>query len=235
MTSADALAAVLAATGPVLLDFDGPLTPLMPKPRNRAVADAVRDVLRTTSRHELPPAISATTDHLVILRHAYAEYPGEVAHAVEDAVNREEVTAALVAQPTAGAVDLLRAFRQTQRPMVVVSNNGADAITAFLTVHRLDGFILAVIGRPAGHPDLMKPHPHSVRVALAILEASADRCVMIGDSTSDVQASHAAKVRIIGFAKNPERGLALAAAGADALVDNMSTLAATVVRARLLD
>jgi len=50
-------------------------------------------------------------------------------------------------------------------------------------------------------------------------------CVLIGDSVTDIEVSRRAGVRSIGYAKTPERGIELAAAGADAIVSEMAALA----------
>jgi phosphoglycolate phosphatase len=48
--------------------------------------------------------------------------------------------------------------------------------------------------------------------------------VLIGDSVTDVEVSHATGIRAIGYAKSAARGSELIAAEADALTERMSDL-----------
>jgi beta-phosphoglucomutase-like phosphatase (HAD superfamily) len=228
--STDKLDAVLGNTGPVLLDFDGPVTILLPSGPNAEVAEAARQPLRAAGA-ELPEPVASTSDHLAVLRFASC-FPPEVELAVEEACRAGEFRAALASDPTPGSVDFLGACIAARRPVVVASNNAAEPVAAYLNRHGLGDQVLGVVGRRAGRPDLMKPHPSILLDALRMLDVDhAGSCVMIGDTVSDVQASQAAGVRIVGYAKTPDRGRALAEAGADAVVDSMTTLAAAVRRA----
>jgi hypothetical protein len=47
----DRLATVLADTTAVLLDFDGPITPLLPSGPNRRLADATRETAPPSRHH----------------------------------------------------------------------------------------------------------------------------------------------------------------------------------------
>jgi phosphoglycolate phosphatase len=64
-------AEVLTSTGPVLLDFDGPVTPLMPAPVNWQIAEAMRDII-WAAEAALPESIAISADPLVVLRLAYS-------------------------------------------------------------------------------------------------------------------------------------------------------------------
>lgn len=228
--SADKLDDVLGSTGPVLLDFDGPVTILLPPGPNAEVAEAARQPLRAAGA-ELPEPVASTSDHLAVLRFASA-FPTDVELAVEEACRAGELRAALTSEPTPGSADFFGACIAARRAVVVASNNAAEPIAAYLDRHGLADQVLGVIGRRAGRPDLMKPHPSILLDALRLLDLDhAGSCVMIGDTVSDVQASRAAGVRIVGFAKTPDRGRALVEAGAEAVVDSMTTLAAAVRRA----
>lgn len=225
MTENRPLAAVLGATGPVLLDFDGPVTALLPAGPNAALAQAARQVLYDKGIR-VPTAVEATTDHLAVLRFAGStRVPSAVLDAVESACIGGEVEAARLSALTPGARDALNAFHEAHRPVVIVSNNAPEAIATFLTRHGLDTQISGAVGRVPAHPELMKPHPHLVRRALEILAVDARQCVLVGDSVTDIEVGLGAKVRTIGYAKTPERGEHLADAGADAIVATMSELA----------
>lgn len=217
-------AEVLAAASVVLLDFDGPITPLMPPPANAQAADAARAALLGAGV-ALGQQIEATTDHLAVLRWTGTHAPSALP-TVEHACDAAEVRAALVSVPTPGAHDFLTACNSTRRPVVIVSNNTAAAINAYLDQWDLTPLVHAVIGRPAGQPDLMKPHPHAITTALRIVATAPTDAVLIGDSVSDVQVAHTTGVRSIGYAKTPARGHELARAGVDTLVEHISDLTA---------
>ena len=221
--SHEQLRALLAETGPILLDFDGPVTRLLPAGTNAELADAAREPL-TDAGYELPAELVDTTDHIAVLRFS-AGVDTKTRQDVEEICRELEVKAAQHSEPTPGADAFLQACRRLGRPVVIVSNNDAVAIDAYLTLHDLRGLVADVVGRPRGHPELMKSHPEILRQALAILRAKPQDALMIGDTVSDVEASHAAGVRIIGYAKTPSRGESLSSAGANAIVTTMLSLA----------
>jgi beta-phosphoglucomutase-like phosphatase (HAD superfamily) len=172
MADAEALRAVLAATGPILLDFDGPVTPLLPAGPNAHLAHATREQLRR-SGVTIPTAVATTTDHLAVLRLATNEADA-IREAVELVAIAGEVEAAKTSTPTAGAHDTLRGCREAGRAVVIVSNNAAQAVETYLDRHHLNGLVSAVLGRPYGRPDLMKPHPELVDRAVRILAADVE-------------------------------------------------------------
>jgi hypothetical protein len=95
-------AEVLTSTGPVLLDFDGPVTPLMPAPVNWQIAEAMRDII-WAAEAALPESIAISADPLVVLRLAYSRLPEPLGAAVEEVCVDGELEAARRSQPTAGA------------------------------------------------------------------------------------------------------------------------------------
>ena len=85
--------------------------------------------------------------------------------------------------------------------------------------------VSGVVGRRIEQPELMKPATEPVDRALGMVGQQPPDCVLIGDSVTDIEVSRRAGVRSIGYAKTPERGIELAAAGADAIVSEMAALA----------
>lgn len=213
---------LLAAADAVLLDFDGPVTPLMPSPANVEAANAARAAL---DQHGVatPASIATTPDHLAVVRWAGEHAPSALA-GVEAACLSAELDAAWTCVPTSGAHELLVQLHQDGKPVVIVSNNAADAIRAYLDRHRLAGLVLDVIGRPSGRPDLMKPDTYPVTEALRLLGVEPTSAVLVGDSVSDIEVARAAHVRAIGYAKTARRGDELARAGADAIAETMAAL-----------
>lgn len=233
MTGTDQLLAALAGTGPILLDFDGPMTLLLPPPANADLAVAARKSL-TDAGVVLPPEITHTTDHLAVLRFA-GRQPLHIARAVELVCIAAEIHAARTSRPSHGAHDAIRAFSESGRPIVVVTNNATAAVDAHLERHNLTSLISATVGRPFGQPGLMKPHPRLVDTALALLDTTGSECVLIGDSVTDVQAARHAGARCVGYAKSPARGAELLTAGADAIVDDMQALIPAIHQVALLN
>ncbi|WP_141722444.1 HAD family hydrolase, partial [Micromonospora haikouensis] len=72
---------------------------------------------------------------------------------------------------------------------------------------------------------LMKPNPAPIHRAALAVDASSTRCVLVGDSTSDIEGGRAAEVRTIGFANKPGKRTLLLRAGADAITDGTDGMA----------
>lgn len=212
---------LLLSARAVLLDFDGPVTPLMPAPLNMQTADVARAAL---ARHGIDPReAGATSDHLAIIRWAGAHAPAALSD-VEAACTTAEVEAARTSQPTPGAHDLMAALNAADVPVVIVTNNAASAARTYLERWSLTTYVRGVVGRPEHEPALMKPNPHTVKIALQIVQATPADAVLIGDSVSDVEVAHAAGLRALGYAKNPRRGRELVTAGADALTETIDAI-----------
>ncbi|WP_152185545.1 HAD family hydrolase [Segeticoccus rhizosphaerae] len=210
----------------VLLDFDGPVTPLMPPPANSRAADAAREAVPAAAE-AMPSDIASTTDHLTVLRWAGTQSPA-VLEAVEKACIEAEISAARTSKPTPGALNFLRACAEAEKPVVIVSNNSPEAVHVYLTRHDANRLVRGVVGRAPHHPELMKPHPSFVLAALDLIQVEPRDAVLIGDSVTDVEVGHASGVDIIGYAKTPPRGRELATAGAEATTEAMALLSPTI-------
>lgn len=206
----DTAAGLVDQARAVLLDFDGPVTRLMPPPANAQAADAARAPL---AERELPPEVATTTDHLAVLRWVGAHDPNQLA-AVEQACMNAEVAAARVSEPTLGSLEFLAWCKQADKPVVIVSNNAGDAVATFLRRFDVTGLVRGIVGRHPGRPELLKPHPSLVLAALDLAQVTAVDAVLVGDSVTDVEAAHATQLKAIGFAKSRARGQELEDAGA---------------------
>jgi phosphoglycolate phosphatase len=220
------VAELVSSTGPILLDFDGPVTRLLPPPANAEIAQLVRQPLLDAGI-VLPASITQTTDHIAILRFA-GTVGGEPQARVEGLSVAAEVGAARRSDPTPGVVETLQAARQAHRPVALVSNNHRDALETFLTSHALLDYVHSVFGRVDGAPELMKPDPHVLKVATRVMHVNPDDCLLIGDSVSDVEAGRAAGIKVLGFAKSAQRAVELQAAGAQGIVTDMRSVAAAL-------
>lgn len=217
---------VLGGAGGVLLDFDGPVTPLMPAPVNSQAADLARDAVIAPAR--LTDEMRQTTDHLAVLRFAATLGPNSLER-VEEACIRAEVAAAETSQPTPGGHEFIRAVRQTDRPLAIVSNNAAEAVHAYLRRFGLATDVYLVVGREPLHPDRMKPRPHLLLRAAERMSIDPSQCVLVGDALTDVAAARTAGMPCIGYAKSADRVDPLRRAGAVAVVRSMTDLAAVAL------
>ncbi|GIG64013.1 HAD family hydrolase [Phytomonospora endophytica] len=218
-----ALTSLFAGSGPILLDFDGPVCAVFA--RRPAPGVAARLVAGLAAAGKTVPApVVSTGDPLAVLRWAGTLGEPRVTETVDDALTAEERAAVAVAEPTPGAAGFIAAAWEAGRRVAVVSNNGRPAIDEYLDAHGLAGAIAVVVGRARGLPGEMKPDPRPLRRALAALDAEPERAFMIGDSVADVAAARAAGVPVVGYARRPEKARRLSGAGADAVVADLAVL-----------
>lgn len=135
----------------------------------------------------LPTELLTETDPLAVLRSTTTVDRPAVVHLVDQALRREEITAARTAQPTPYGRDVIVSAHQTSRKVAVVSNNSAESVRVYLEIHQLTSYVHPVIGRSEATPERMKPDP--VLAALHELGAKPAECVLVGDSVSDVEAA----------------------------------------------
>jgi phosphoglycolate phosphatase len=76
---------------------------------------------------------------------------------------------------------------------------------------------------------LLKPSPHLVSRALDALGANADEAVLVGDSTSDIDAARHAGVRTIGYANKPGKVDHLTNSGAQLVIDDLDALVSVLL------
>jgi phosphoglycolate phosphatase len=208
-------AEIIASAGALLLDFDGPITALMPAPLNAEAADRARAALQ---QFPLPDGIRTTTDHLAVLRYVAEYLPAELDR-VEEVCADAEVDCARRSQPSPEIRGMLDYAHRQAVPLAIVSNNSQSAVGEFLQRFRWTAPIDVLACRTAATVLKLKPDPYLVRTAVEQLGVDAGRCVFIGDSATDVEAGLAAGVRVIGLAKTPQRGQELLAAGVVALIE----------------
>lgn len=216
---------VLAGKSVLLLDFDGPVCSIFAGLPAPVVAERLRDVAR---RHGVPAdLIPDDNDPLAVIRTLSATVP-DIAAPLENTLEAAELEAVRTARPTPGAVEVLHAARDAGWQVAVVSNNGAEAIRAYLRQHNLSDLVAIVAGRPPGAPELMKPSPHLIETAMATLGVAADFCVLIGDSVTDVQAAQEARVPCVGYANKAHKSTTLARARAATLATDMLPVALVI-------
>lgn len=171
-----------------------------------------------------------TSDPLRLLQWTGTHQPALIAD-VEKRLLVAERNAAKTAAPTVHADTVLKNASESGLGIAVVSNNSTLAVRTYLEMHGLAAHVSAVCGRVPGHPELMKPNPHLVVRASELLGARAGRCVLVGDSATDMEAAGAAGARRVGYAKAPDQVAVLEMAGAEVVIEDMAILAHAITNA----
>ncbi len=219
------VAEVLAGTGPLLFDFDGPICSVFAAYPAPQVASELRRTL-AGGGVAVPRRIAEETDPLEVLRWTATLGVERLTYEAEAALCMAELAAVANAEPTPFARDaIVTAHEADRRRLVaVVSNNSEEAIGAYLATHQLTEHIDQVIGRDPANPSRMKPHPEPVVRALRLFDATPATAVMIGDSVSDILSAQAAATRSIGYASKPTKVDGFSESGADAIVHSMAEI-----------
>ncbi len=215
-------ATVLQGAGLLLVDFDGPICSVFAGRPARDVANTLR-AFAHEQHVSLPPEVEQSTDPLDVIRHVGLSREGAVVRCCDEFLTSLEIDAVATATPTPGGHDLITAAHVRGIPVVIVSNNSAQAICSYLTAHHLTHAVTRVEGRPPGRPALMKPHPWLLNQAT--LDRPAMSQVFIGDSVTDLLAGQAAGVTVIALANKPGKAERFHALGAQHVVTDMRRLA----------
>lgn len=211
------LDALLQRSRAILFDFDGPICSVFAGQPAPTVACELREQLAEWGA-DVPPH----DDPLEVLK-STERYGEKVTRSADDFLTAAETSAVRSAAPTPGGAESIRACAAAGLRTAVVSNNSAVAIVEYLGIHGLADAVDAVVGREYGKPDLMKPHPKPIWEALKKLHIGPDVALLVGDSTTDVDAARAASIMCVGYANKPGKSDSLAAA--DAMLDDMIELA----------
>ncbi|WBC12964.1 HAD family phosphatase [Micromonospora sp. WMMA1998] len=225
--SAD-LGRLLGEVGAVLLDFDGPVCSIFAGYPAPQVAAELVDVLRRCGV-DVPPDLASEPDPLEVLRRTGATGDQGVTRAVEAALCAAERRAVETAEPTPYGREAVVAARQAGLPVAMVSNNSAGAVDAYLSARRLAAHVSLVVGRAYADPARMKPNPAPILEAVQALAEPPHRCLLVGDSMSDIEGARAAGTRVIGYANRPAKLAAFQAAGADVVITSMGELARLLI------
>jgi pyrophosphatase PpaX len=131
-------------------------------------------------------------------------------------------------RPYTGVVDAIRGFAAAGLPMALVTSK-ADWLAKRALVHiGLDDAIPVIVGCDSctNH----KPHPEPVERALALLRATPERAIFVGDSPHDVASGRAAGVYTVGVTWGAFTRAEMARAGADLVIHDVGALASVVER-----
>lgn len=224
MTSSETAAELVAQAQAVLLDFDGPICSVFAGYRAHEVA---AEIMKRAAAAGYLLRPDDPDDPISVYKATTGMDPDVIA-AVEDALVEEESTALSRTEPHPGVPELVRQLHTAGHRLVIVTNNGAGPVSTFIERHGLAGDVEKVIGRDPRRPSLLKPSPDSILRALAHLDLPPEHGVFVGDSTSDVDAGHAAGLPVVGYANKPGKDQRLRDADADAIITSMGDLVATL-------
>ena len=214
-------AEVVASKPHVLLDFDGPVCAVFDAVGDRTIARALVDLLDSRGV-SVPTELADTPDPFEVLRYA-ATVPGQLA-SVDTEFRRQEVQAARVAPPTPGAISAIRALVAAGHTVSIVSNNSTDAVQAYAKVHCLAELLAGISAREDPDPTLLKPSPYLLRQAARALGATPSECVMVGDSSTDIEAGQLTGTAVIAYANKPGKREHFASQRPTAIIEDMAAL-----------
>jgi beta-phosphoglucomutase-like phosphatase (HAD superfamily) len=220
--SGEALGDILARTRYLLLDFDGPVCDIFAGLPATTVAERLRKLI-TGQDIKMPGQIARSPDPIEIFTYS-ATVTASLAARVEAEMADQELAAVPTARPTPYVHEVVTSCRDSRRSVAVVSNNADRAVRAYLTQHGLDDRIALVAARTSPDPALLKPSPHLIEQAIGGLGAPRAECVLLGDTTTDMQAARLAGIESIGYANRPGKHASLAAAGAAAVISSLADL-----------
>lgn len=205
----------------ILLDFDGPVCSVFAGLPAAKVANNLRVSLASL---DMRPDLSGTGDDPLNVLRVARDHSPRAGAAAEQLLATAELEAVKVADPTDGAEEFLTVMHERGTPVAIVSNNGEQAIRAYLHQHGLSPRVAAVSARDPSDARLMKPHPKSLEIALSLLGSDRATTVMVGDSLSDVRAARSCGVRVAAYANKDHKARIFQRAGADSVFTTMSEL-----------
>ncbi|MFD9699435.1 HAD family hydrolase [Lentzea sp. NPDC059081] len=223
VNDAEAVQRILASADALLLDFDGPICDVFAGLPAHLVADQLRRILAEGGYTELSAEIEKTEDPFDVFYYAATLGEDEAAY-VEAAMRAHEVEAVASAEPTPGTHDLIQSWHAAGRTMAVVSNNSVAAVETYLHLHELSACVDYVSARADSDPSRLKPSPFLLRQANEHLKIAPARCVLVGDSLTDIQAAHAAGTSFVGYANRPGKTDLFMAEGPQVIVTDMALL-----------
>ncbi|AHH17664.1 hydrolase [Nocardia nova SH22a] len=210
---------LLTARTCLLLDFDGPICAVFSGLTSRDAVEHLGSQLDTP----LPPVISETTDPFDVLEYARGLGPA-TATRIERAFTRIELEAVAQSSQTPDGAELIRYASRRGYSVAVVSNNSAESISAYLDRYNLRDDIAGIFARTPANLDKFKPGPYLLDLAMQALGTNVKQTVFVGDSTTDIQAAHAAQVTSIAFANRPEKVDRFADYGPGAVITHLTDL-----------
>ncbi|MGW5791002.1 HAD family hydrolase [Saccharopolyspora sp. NPDC003752] len=188
---------IISSCDAVLLDFDGPVCAVFGGLADHQVAAELRELFEG----RLPDEVDWSRDPFDVLKCAAST--GGFAAAVEHRLRELETRAVEVAPSTPGTVAVLESLSRQRIPVAIVSNNSEAAVRVYLEAHGLASMVVGVSARTNADVGELKPQPYLLLRAASYLDVSPGRCVMIGDSITDIEAAQHAGAKCIAYANKP--------------------------------
>jgi phosphoglycolate phosphatase len=127
----------------------------------------------------------------------------------------------------AGVREFLEAVRRDGRWIAMATGKSRAGALRVIAEHQLADYFATIRTGDVCRP---KPHPEMLLQILDELGLSADRAVMVGDTTFDVEMARAAGIRAIGVGWGAHEGDELVEAGAELVVPRLPDLASHLSR-----
>lgn len=121
-----------------------------------------------------------------------------------------------------GALEFIKSLYQQGFDLAIASNKGEQSLAKSIKVAGLDDYI--PVFRSSGQT-APKPHPEMLEQILNIFQCPPSRCLMVGDSESDVEMAQQLHVTAVGMDFYHQKQSSLEQAGAIVVVDNFEDLA----------
>jgi len=141
------LKAALGNSGPILLDFDGPICGVFSAHPAPVIAKALLDEIEETGV-PIPADLQRESDPMEVLKWSALVGSNNLVRRVDDALRSAELVAVQTSAPTPFASEIIISAKAAQRPVAIVSNNSAEAVRAYLDRHGLSSYVSPVVGAP---------------------------------------------------------------------------------------
>lgn len=153
-----------------------------------------------------------------------AQTQARIVAAYKDSFMRARLDSAAPLYP--GAMDCLdRLAERDDLLLAVATGKSRRGLDAMIAAHGLQGRFLS-LQTADGHPS--KPHPSMLQAALAETGTTADRAVMIGDTSFDMEMARAAGLAGFGVSWGYHPTHALQDAGAARILDDFTGLTTAI-------
>jgi phosphoglycolate phosphatase len=133
------------------------------------------------------------------------------------------------AAPYAGAADTLSRLHRDGVRTAVVTNKQQRFAAALIESRGFGGWIDLIVGGDSC--ERRKPDPQPLLFACEALRVNAAQCLMVGDSSNDVEAARGAGMPVICVSYGYNEGRDPSTLGCDALIDSLADLPALIAGA----
>jgi len=133
------------------------------------------------------------------------------------------------AVPYAGAAEILSRLHRDGVGTAVVTNKQRRFAVALIESRGFSDWIDVIVGGDSC--ERRKPDPQPLLFACSEIKVSPTECLMVGDSSNDVEAARGAGIPVICVSYGYNEGRDPSTLGSDALIDSLADLPALIVAA----